>query len=319
MATPTPMPACGHLTAPKFDLTQPRKLQRYFNELELLFRAANIAANDIKKKHACQYIDINTLELWESLPEYAAGSTFDDFHIVVHKLYPRSEDDRKWLISDMDKLVGEQLCIGIYNANDLGLFYQAFYNITQFLCTKNRISEAEQSRAFVRGFQPGLWTRITRCLELKFPDHYPDNPYPLEDINAAAKFILASSPTSHLTSQLSQQHPSQQSSSTSVPTILSSAPHVKQEDLSAMFEKFVATLVMAMAGSKSTLNGGRSNAPAQSEVLNKLVCIFCGQSGHFISDCLVCTSYINDGKCKKNLEGKVVLPNGQFTPRNIPG
>jgi hypothetical protein len=76
---------------------------------------------------------------------------------------------------------------------------------------------------------------------------------------------------------------------------------------------------MALAGSKSTSNNGRSNAPARSEALNNLVCIFCSQSGHFISDCLVCASYINEGKCKKNAEGKIVLTNGQFTPRNIPG
>jgi hypothetical protein len=86
-----------------------------------------------------------------------------------------------------------------------------------------------------------------------------------------------------------------------------------------MFEKFVATLVTALAGSKSTSNSAQSNAPARSETLDNLVCIFCGQSGHFISDCLVCASYINEGKCKKNADGKVVLPNGQFTPRNIPG
>jgi hypothetical protein len=160
---------------------------------------------------------------------------------------------------------------------------------------------------------------ITQQLELKFPNHYPDDPYPLEDIHTAAKFVLASSHTSHSTSQLSQQHSSQQSTSTSVPTISSSAPQIKQEDLSAMFEKFAATLVTALAGSKSTSNNSLSNAPARLETLDNLVCIFCGQPGHFISDCLVCQSYINDGKCKKNSEGKVVLPNGQFTPRNIPG
>ncbi|KAF8225525.1 hypothetical protein L208DRAFT_1305936, partial [Tricholoma matsutake] len=48
-------------------------------------------------------------------------------------------------------------------------------------------------------------------------------------------------------------------------------------------------------------------------------CIFCGLTGHFISNCLVCQSYINEGKCKKNTEGKIVLPNGQFTPQSIPG
>jgi hypothetical protein len=29
--------------------------------------------------------------------------------------------------------------------------------------------------------------------------------------------------------------------------------------------------------------------------------------------------YITNEKCKENLEGKIVLPNGQYTPRSIPG
>jgi hypothetical protein len=35
--------------------------------------------------------------------------------------------------------------------------------------------------------------------------------------------------------------------------------------------------------------------------------------------CLVCVDYFTNEKCKRNLEGKIVLPNGQFTPRSIPG
>jgi hypothetical protein len=31
------------------------------------------------------------------------------------------------------------------------------------------------------------------------------------------------------------------------------------------------------------------------------------------------SGYINEGKCKRNAEGKGVLPNSQYTPRNIPG
>ncbi|KAF8223930.1 hypothetical protein L208DRAFT_1314327, partial [Tricholoma matsutake] len=48
-------------------------------------------------------------------------------------------------------------------------------------------------------------------------------------------------------------------------------------------------------------------------------CIFCGLSGHFIPDCMVCQSYLNEGKCKRNVEGKIILPSGQFTPQSIPG
>jgi hypothetical protein len=53
--------------------------------------------------------------------------------------------------------------------------------------------------------------------------------------------------------------------------------------------------------------------------IETLICIFCGLPGHFIGECLTCQAYINEGKCKRNAEGKVVLLNGQYTPRNIPG
>jgi hypothetical protein len=52
--------------------------------------------------------------------------------------------------------------------------------------------------------------------------------------------------------------------------------------------------------------------------LDLLSCAFCGQSGHFIAQCLVCADYITNEKCKRNPEGKIVLPNGQYTPQSIP-
>src|SRR3954470_23133799 len=44
----------------------------------------------------------------------------------------------------------------------------------------------------------------------------------------------------------------------------------------------------------------------------------CG-SNHFICNCKDIDTYIQDGKCKQNIEGKVILPSGSFIPCNIPG
>jgi hypothetical protein len=60
----------------------------------------------------------------------------------------------------MDKLVGEQLQMGILNVNDLGNYYRMFYSITKFLLNENPISEVEQSQAFTRGFQVDLWHQV---------------------------------------------------------------------------------------------------------------------------------------------------------------
>ena len=62
--------------------------------------------------------------------------------------------------------------------------------ITTFLIVKNHILPAKQSCMFMQGFPPELWNRVTHCLQLKLPDHFPDDPYTLEEIHDAMRFIL---------------------------------------------------------------------------------------------------------------------------------
>jgi hypothetical protein len=54
-------------------------------------------------------------------------------------------------------------------------------------------------------------------------------------------------------------------------------------------------------------------------MLDLLSCAFCGQTGHFIAQCLICVDYITKEKCKRNLEKKIILPNRQYTTCSIPG
>jgi hypothetical protein len=300
----------GHGSAPKFTPNAPRELQCYFKELELLFGPVQIVDDAEKKKHTCRYIDIDTADLWEAIPEFNGTKTFDDFKSAIFKLYPGSESKQKWTIANMDKLVREQLHIGILDISDLGNYYQVFYTITQFLLTKNCISEAEQSRAFIRGFQLDLWHRISRRLEINLPDHDPDDFYSIFEINEAAKHVL------HGTSQNSFL---QSSVTSTAPPTQPASPYVKAEDLSTLFEQMAQSFLKVLAPQKSTTNHASSSTNAQATTLDPLSCSFCGQTGHFIAQCLVCADYITNEKCKRNPEGKIVLPNGQYTPRSIPG
>jgi hypothetical protein len=252
------------------------------------------------------------VDLWEAIPEFDGTKTFDKFKSAIFKLYPGSESECKWTIADMDKLVREQLRMGILDVSDLGNYYQVFYTITQFLLTRNHISEAEQSRAFIRGFQLDLWHQISHRLKIKLPDHDPDDFYSLFEINEAAKHVL------HGTSQNSFLQNSV--TLTAPPTQPASSPYVKAEDLLTLFEQVARAFLKVLTPQKSTTNNASSSTNTQATTsLDLLSCAFCGQTGHFIAQCLVCVDYITNEKCKRNPEGKIVCPNAQYTPCSIPG
>ena len=229
------MPTRGEDGAPSFSPDQPRELRRYFKELNYLFIRAQVTDDEEKKMHACRYLDVDSAELWESLSEFEHGTQYLDFVKAVYDLYPGSEDERKWTVASMEKLVSEQLRSGIHSLDDLGRYYRAFRTITKFLHDNNRISEAEQSRAFVRGFQSALWDRIARRLELKFPDHYPDEHYSFEQVHTAAKFVL------HGTTGSSVEFKESPTSTPAHPAV------IKGEELSSVIDAFLTSFKQKLA------------------------------------------------------------------------
>ena len=192
------MPTRGTSKAPHFSPDEPREIRRYFQDLDNLFTTYNISTDVQKKQYACHYVTIDTSDLWSSISAYGATVSWTDFVKAVCKLYPGTDDEQKWTIADMDALVGSQLRVGIYDKTTLLNYYRPFITITQYLLGKNRISKAEQSRAFLRGFQQQLLLETYRRLEIKFPDQIRDDPYDLDDIYKAADFVLTGSITGAL-------------------------------------------------------------------------------------------------------------------------
>ncbi|ETW75013.1 hypothetical protein HETIRDRAFT_164801 [Heterobasidion irregulare TC 32-1] len=238
MATPS-MPACGDRTAPTFDPHQPRELRRYFADLDFHFVRSVVEDEQERKKHACQFPDVDTCELWESLTTFTdTTKTFKEFCEEVYRLYSGLEEERKWSVSDMDKLVGKMSRVGILSLSKLGNYHRRFLAITVFLLSKAQILVAKQGCTFARGFQPELWARISQRLQLKFPDHFPDDPYNLQDIHNAARFVLHGTTSAYSTTaiDISQAAPA------APPTNA-----IKAKDLVTMFEQLTNTFVKAIA------------------------------------------------------------------------
>ena len=97
------------------------------------------------KIQACHYIDADSADLWKSSLFFIDTLTYAAFKTAIMKLYPGADDNHKWVISNLNKLVGAWSRNGIADSHQLGTYYHSFLNISHFLILKDCLSENEQS------------------------------------------------------------------------------------------------------------------------------------------------------------------------------
>ena len=156
-----PMPARGECGAPQFDPAKPCGLRPFFNNLIFQFAQAQVVDEVEMKGHALHFVDYDTTELWEILPEFANTTTpYRRFVDTVCQLYPGSDAEQCWLIADMDRLVEETLRTGISSLTDLGKYHRDFITITTFLIMKNHLTTPKHSHTFTCAFPLELWSQV---------------------------------------------------------------------------------------------------------------------------------------------------------------
>lgn len=292
--------------------------------------AANVATDQERKVLACRYVDFDDAQLWSILTQYAATSTYAQFKTAVLALYPGATDERSYSQLDVDTIIGERLRLGIHTREELAAYHRQFLRVTQYLISKGRYTANEQGKGFAQGLGTDLWGKVSQRLQLKLPDHYPDDPYALDAIMEAANFVMGQSTI-------------QSSASTTTTTSTSSATPspVKTEDLFSMIKDMSSQMAdvwaqkfLAMQQTQPMMQQMQpmqpmiqqrpqqqySNAgPANPLPMNSGRCNFCGEDTHFIARCPTAEQYMKDGKIRRDQDNKVVLPSGSYIPRNIIG
>jgi hypothetical protein len=114
-----------------------------------LFSNCQITDTQDKKKYTIRYLEINSADLWETLLEFRTTSMYEEFVLAVLTLYPGASEECKWLMIDVDTLIGECLHVGILMASDLAQYFQTYYTIMEFLKSKGRMLDLDQSHMFV--------------------------------------------------------------------------------------------------------------------------------------------------------------------------
>ncbi|KAF8179068.1 hypothetical protein K438DRAFT_1769196 [Mycena galopus ATCC 62051] len=292
-----PMPARGDRNAPQFDSRKPHELRRYFSDLEFLFDRSSVNDDTEKKKHATRFFFSD------------ATKTYADFKAAVLKIHAGNDEERRFGTRDLDVLIAEYARVGILTLEDLTSFYRKFLRITTYLVSKKRLSEEDQSRAFLRALQPAAFNReVTLRLHIKHPDVHPDDPYQLADLYSAAEFVLSSPSGTFNLHGVPAPRPA--------PVPPTSLPNTMEVKPDPNIAALVGTMTefMKILAAQQTSGGSKSGGDAP-----KKGCAYCGDFSHFINECERVLEDMQSGKCKRNAEGRVVLPSGSFVPRIITG
>ena len=295
------------------DINKPRTLIRFFRELEALFTKAGITAETDKKEMAVQYVDMEVEDIWSAYPEFKdKNKAYTEFKNAVIDHYPEASGEFLYSLHDIDMLIGERFRIGIRTLNDLIQFHNQFEAITSWLIDQNHIDLKERDRAYVGAFQPQLWNLIESRLCITNPKGHPNLPYPIKHVYEAAKAVLQGpyKGARRPFADMIQAPDPQTSTSEALTNNGNPDPAIKTENFGAIISELTRSISELVNQNRNRNTYGSTN--------RNVSCNMCGGE-HFIRECKVVDEYIAAGKCRRNIEGKVVLSTGAYVPREIPG
>ena len=166
------MPVYRERAAPVFNPKNPNEIGRFFTQLESLFIRGTVMDGAKKKKYASVYVNGNTAETWEVLEEYTdAAKTYLEFKAKLLELY--HQVTLKWILTDLDCLIGERQRLGIRSLQDLSEFHLKYNTVSTYLINSNLLSKHEQSQSYFRVFDPTLHALIQMQLQIQHKDHHP--------------------------------------------------------------------------------------------------------------------------------------------------
>ena len=122
--------------------------------------------------------------------------------------------------------------------------------------TKGKIYQNKECHLFQQGIPTLLWSKIICYLEITFPNYHPEDPYEVDQVFEAAKWVLKSTDTTMTSKKLAT------ASTTTVPTIHSPATApvtiVKKEPLDVATAAIINALACMEEKMEVVLNAGSS-------------------------------------------------------------
>ncbi|KAI0633704.1 hypothetical protein C8Q77DRAFT_1056875, partial [Trametes polyzona] len=322
MSQPYRLPPRGASGAPSFDPNHPQTLLDFFEDLEYMLQEAGVVDDQTRKTHAVRYAPSNEKLLWRQFKTFEGDRSYDDFKREVIREYLGDDGKRLYSIGDLKVLVEEATHETFRSASEFKGYSRRFRIVADYLVKHGVLREDERDRLFLKGLSAGFREQVLERLKVKCPDVLaPRQPYSVEQVTAAAEFVLDSQDEDAplpppLQSRLGT-HPA-----TAARIADATTPQVKSESLQ------LAEALNAMAQAVALLHQQRpANAPPARQPPPHLPdtssprgqCHYCGEATHIIRRCPQVEADTAAGLVKRNEAGQVVLASGSYVPSSVTG
>ncbi|KAJ6542560.1 hypothetical protein B0H19DRAFT_957768 [Mycena capillaripes] len=303
--------------APEFD-GKALSLKHYWEDVEEVAEACGKTTDDDKIKVASRYIAREDELLWKGcVPKDGTPILWASFKSEVEKLYPGADGHKIFTTSDLESFIAARAGTKIGSKDDLSSFHRKFKTIANHLIAEGKVTELETRREFPEGMDKEFRNRVYRRLQITKPDHLSDTPYKVKDIVDAGQYILEGPRTTA-------------GEATNLVAIKKEIIDLG-ESLAKMNQQYHVDLQsLTQALNRTVQPPPRQTYPMYTATALETVpplqhmfppgeCGFCSDTRHFMRECPVVQEYERAGKCFRNADRKIVLPNGQYIPRALIG
>jgi hypothetical protein len=171
---------------PKFD-GKDKSLLIFIDNYEDLMDRAQLQGTD-HIKGLIKYVPTKDHSLWAGIPKASTGN-YATFIMEVKDMYPGCKSNKHYMVNDLQTVSQNCSCKPMTSIKAEGEYYHEFMKVSIPLTMKDHVGGAELNRLYLEGFLSDVQQQIHMHMMIKFPNHHPEDPYPIKDVRAATHFL----------------------------------------------------------------------------------------------------------------------------------
>ncbi len=183
-----PMPYRGSRKAPTFDPDDLSTLERFFEDIERMFKHAQLTDNLECIDYAISCVPNQVWHAWKSVE--STSTSYIAFKSAILDLYPEVNEAHHYPFKHYEQLVNTHTEQPLLALHKYTAFYRQFLPLSLSLAKRGYLTDRRRSLDLLQVIHPQLHAAVCFRLDIQHIDCHPEDVWPVEDVNRAIVYVL---------------------------------------------------------------------------------------------------------------------------------